>query len=1127
MTPCPEYLLRHIRRLVPPPASDSAADAALVESFVRRRDEDSFSALVARHGPMVFRVCRRVLPDWGEAEEAAQATFLVLARRAAAISRPDALAAWLHGTAHRLALMARRDGVRRRERETRRFLATGHVPPPDPLDEISVRERLRIVDEELGRLPEVYRLPLIVCYLEGHTQEEAARRLGWTPGSVRGRLERGRVKLHQRLVRRGVASSGALMVLEASRGIAAATGLPARVVATMVRAALASAAAGTAGGVAPHVAALAEEGVRVMGAFKTKAVLVLLLAASVVAAGAGIVARQAAGPKPGARDQTPQPAAKPKDGPPARADRFGDPLPEGAIQRLGTVRFRSPSGVGCVAFTPDGKGLLSTCWDGNVRLWDSATGKELRRFARHGKGVSKFYVTPDRKTMATHDFDSVVRIWDVASGKMRVVTLGRRGRPLALSPKADLLATAGSNGTFRLWDAATGAEVRRLGPLAPAGVRTSLESVAFSPDGRLVAAGTGFGNELHDRPGVTRVWDVATGKVLLDFGGHRGGVAAVAFGPGGKLFASGSHDATIRLWDTATGKERLVIEVADDPDAPLHASSKAQGFRAGGVRGVTFSADGKVLASAHQDGTVRLWESATGKALRTLRGHGRQATSVAFSPDGKSLASASLDHTIRVWDPATGKLLSPRQGHDGGVTRIAVARDGKRAATAGPDRTVRLWDLASGRELATLRSPAGTDIKALALSPDGKSLATGGGKTICLWDVATGKVVRRLEGHAGGVESLDFSPDGKTLASAAAHEKDGRPVRLWEVATGREVRPIEAVGYFDSVRFSPDGKWLAGGEARQNVHVWDAATGKRRHRFEGQIAFAFLPDGKSLVGWGEADEVSVLSLETGRRVYKFPGPVHIKHLGVSFDLSPDGRLLALFPGAKDLQVWELATGKVRSTFEGASNFRGLAFTPDGRALLSARQDTTVLVWGLAGQTERARPGLSEKEFMALWADLAADDGVRAGRAVRQLAAAGGRSVALLKPLLRPTRAADPARMAALVADLDADRFAVRDKATRMLEVLGELAEPALRKALAASPSLEARRRMEKLLEGATGPITVPEKARGVRAIEVLERVGTPEAAKVLRELAGGAPSARLTREAKAALTRLTPQRDVP
>src|SRR5262245_40553539 len=215
-----DRLLRHIRSLVPPVPGD-ATDAELLGSFALRRDADAFASLVARHGPMVLGVCRRVLRHPDQAEDVAQATFLVLARKAGEIRRPDRLAAWLHRTARGLALKQLRGEARRRRRE-----ALGALPaatsPHGPLDELTVRELLAIFDEEVQGLPERYRAALILCCLEGCTQEEAARRLGWTPGSVKGRLERGRAMLHDRLVRRGVGLPAALVALEAARDPAAA-----------------------------------------------------------------------------------------------------------------------------------------------------------------------------------------------------------------------------------------------------------------------------------------------------------------------------------------------------------------------------------------------------------------------------------------------------------------------------------------------------------------------------------------------------------------------------------------------------------------------------------------------------------------------------------------------------------------------------------------------------------------------------------------------------------------------------------------------------------------------------------------------------------------------------------------
>jgi RNA polymerase sigma factor (sigma-70 family) len=272
-----EQLLHYIRRLASEPSRDQATDAALVDRFVHAKDEDAFAALVDRHAAMVFNVCRRVLRDSHDAEDAAQATFLVLARKARTLRRPDALAAWLHRTAHHLALLSRRSATRRQERETRNFLATPPRLPPDPLDELSVRELLEILDEEVRRLPEVYRLPLILCHLEGRTAEEAARQLGWSPGSVRGRLMRGRERLHQRLLRRGLTLTAAMMVLASVPGGSTAA-IPAGFLTATLRAAkLFTAEMGAADGkIAATVLALAEEGMRTMAIPKAKIVLALL-----------------------------------------------------------------------------------------------------------------------------------------------------------------------------------------------------------------------------------------------------------------------------------------------------------------------------------------------------------------------------------------------------------------------------------------------------------------------------------------------------------------------------------------------------------------------------------------------------------------------------------------------------------------------------------------------------------------------------------------------------------------------------------------------------------------------------------------------------------------------------------
>jgi RNA polymerase sigma factor (sigma-70 family) len=288
MTARPDRMLLHIRGLLSRHSPAPDADASLLERFARRGDEAAFSTLVERYGGLVFHVCRRVLGDAGSAEDCTQATFLVLARKAAAIRRAEQLPAWLHGTAYRLALRARRADLRRRHRETQSVQAARAGAPADPLDELTARELLGVLDEELQDLPEVYRLPLILCGLEGLSQEEAAARLGWTPGSVKGRLERGRQRLRARLKRRGLALPAVLAAVEMARATAPAS-LPAALAGRMVKSALVFVAGRSAAidGISPPVVALAEGALKAMTLSKLKSMLAVLVVLGLVGTGLG------------------------------------------------------------------------------------------------------------------------------------------------------------------------------------------------------------------------------------------------------------------------------------------------------------------------------------------------------------------------------------------------------------------------------------------------------------------------------------------------------------------------------------------------------------------------------------------------------------------------------------------------------------------------------------------------------------------------------------------------------------------------------------------------------------------------------------------------------------------------
>jgi RNA polymerase sigma factor (sigma-70 family) len=1119
-------LLHRLRRLRAP-----CPDRVLLDRFVRSRDEAAFTALVSRHGPLVFRLCRRLLRKEQDVEDAFQATFLVLARRASAIRRRDSLAAWLHGVTYRVASRLRAANSRQHQREAPSSDLTPPDPHPDPLTELTAREALRAIDEEVGRLPEAYRLPVIFCCLEGLSQEEAARRLGWSPGSVKGRLERGRKRLHQLLARRGLSLAAALALAEVSR--IGAAGPAGWLRAVTAKAAVAFAAGASDPGVPAEV--LAEGELRCVALAKGKLGLLLLLAAGTVIAGSARWAQQVPAreqPKVRPAEEPHRPtqgvgqAKSPNKDELARTDRHGDLLPSGALERFGTVRLRHAVGR-ALAFSPDGKTATSAGVDRTLRVWEVASGRLLRKLP--GPCVNDILdvtaCSTDGSTLVTVQRDPAALVfWDLATGQQRRTLAWNGARPgsLAFSRDGHTLAVAPEDGTLHLLDAESG--TRRLPPLRH---RAGSRHLTFSPDGTTIAAG-------GETNGPIELWDTATGKHLRkvptkDY--------KLAFSPDGKWFASAGRGGEVTLWDQATGTAKDAL--------PLPPPAKY--FR---PVCLAFSRDGKLLAAGGDGRPVIVWDFAARKELHRLPVG--WATALLFSPDGRVLGT-SANSTIRLWDLKTGRELHPREGHAGEVNGVAVSADGRVVASGSwEDYTVRLWDRETGRQRRVLAGH--TDyVRAIAPSPDGKTLFSGSGDgTIRQWDLASGDQLRAFTLNGPEPEEkrqvCAFSPseDGKTLVGVGVgfDRHDQMFLRGWDVATGRELvnrRVTVTPEWALSMCLSPDVKTLATIRKGKLV-LEEVASG--RHRVlpaDGLLGdpLAYSPDGKLLgvglfapdprpnVHGGEARAIALYDLERG-------GPARVVETGPVGVLafSPDRRYLAT-ASQGSLRLWELATGREVLRRPSAEQFRGmhgnafissLAFTPDGRGLVTGMPDTTVLLWGLTPAAEAIRGQGAEPGVAALrrwWSDLGSEDGPRGHAAVWALARAPRENaIAFLKQQLRPAPGVDGQRVRQLIADLDSGEFGVRQAAFQELEKLGEGARPAIRRALDSKPSPEAGKRLQELL-ARSNLLHSGEVLRAVRAVQVLELIGTAEARRVLEVLAKGAAEARLTQEAKVSLGRMS------
>lgn len=804
-----------------------------------------------------------------------------------------------------------------------------------------------------------------------------------------------------------------------------------------------------------------------------------------------------------------------------REDRFAWQPPE-LVAVLGEHRGRHWDDVHGVAFSPDGKHIASCGDDRVIRLWDAASLRELAVLKQHTRTVRRVAYSLDGKTLASASYDRTVVLWDMTASppRTRAVFKLEGDTQLAFSPDGETLACSGAKGTVELWKVASGKapqqDVVLRGPQKQAGC------LAFSPDGKSLASDSEEGIVL---------WDLATQTQKAVVKTNAPYVWSVAFSPNGKMLAccGDNHGLSryfVMLWDLSDRdrpREKAVLD-----------KHKHQVFT------VKFSPDGKTLAAGGGGATARLWNlAADGPKDQAVIKTGSWVWSLDFAPDGKTLVTGEGSGLVRLWDlKDSGPLerFTPK-GHRASVSRLALARNGLLVSTG--DRTL-LWDL-SGPEPRERHSLAAGGLP--ALSGDGKTLALGSSSgDVELWHVAGAKPRKRADvaakhklANVSGVGSVQISRDGKLLMSSGVDNK----LRFWNLTKEEPTLQKQvdldtswcALSFFgkeDKLTVANYGHTHIGVGYRpfRTVRVWDLTSkagpkASLEHGFD-VVSVAFAPDGQTLAtGSGyrvlDADPPPAGEVRLWRvseEGLKKPGLV-LEGVMASINavaFSPDGQILAAAGVRGQVILWETMTGKKCREWQLPGAIQHLVFAPDGRHLLTAHGNGTVYVYRLS-------QGVKVPEDAAtLWQLLALPDADRAYAAIWSLAADPRRALLLLKDRLKPAEALDDKHIQNLVDRLNDASFKERDRATAALEKLHD-AGPALRRHLTQPQlSLEARQRLERILEKLER--IPPVQLQSLRAIQILEQIGNDSARHILKRLADGASDARPTQRAREALERL-------
>lgn len=589
-------------------------------------------------------------------------------------------------------------------------------------------------------------------------------------------------------------------------------------------------------------------------------------------------------------------------------------------------------GVPSLAVSPDGRLAASASFDFSVKLWDIASGRELRTL-RHQHLVRSVRFSPDGRYLISGGHDRLLKLWEVASGREIATFTGhaREVHAVDISPDGKYALSGGDDPELKLWAIPGGTVIKSFG-----GSLKNTLSVRFHPKEPYAVSGG------LDK--VLQLWDLRTGDLIKTFNGHIDLIRSVAISPDGHYLASTSKDGTLKLWSMETGREIRTMRASDGVES----------------WGIAFSPDGRYLASGwfsgRNNGIVKLYETVSGRELWSASRSGQMAA-IAFLPDGQHFLSGGSDGTLRLWSIHDGREVRTFVDSQS-VEDVRFLGDGHllTAGWKGEFGFITGWDLNTGQsDLQKSVEIKGNvvGLRELIFSPSGRYALVGGSDNAAkLVDVATGRQVQIFRGFPGRVTAVAISPDDRWIVSGG----EDKSFRLWDVATGDYKRKFTGhEGIVSRMVFSSNGQWILSGSDDKTLRLWDTATGREMRTFTGfsneVSGIAFSPDDE-LVCAGSVGSVKLWERSSGR--LRWTGVAHPGGI-TAVTFSPDGRYVLTGGADRWLKLWDVSTGQEVWSIEQQSPVALAAqFSPDGRYISSGGLDGVTRVWSMASRQEMVR-----------------------------------------------------------------------------------------------------------------------------------------------------------------------------